>query len=181
MTDRFTRPQTELLRSLDEEPGVWAECNESEWRTAVSLQKRGLVELDRDPSDHSPRRFDARTTSVSPNYNNGVRDIPYDKHVFVLARPIKGDWKEYDGSTSARGRQEFRPCMIQGHDGGQRLYVIGSQYAYDLTKFEIREFEAFSAKPVKDDLLHKLLVNGEADAEEQADAANWIGRLAGQA
>jgi len=179
-TDRLTKPQIEFLRSLDEEPGVWAECDESEYRTAVSLQKRGMVELDQEYT-YTPRRFEARTVSVTPNYNNAIRDLPFAGHCYVLARPIKGDWSEYDGSTSRQGRQEFRPCMIRGIESGQRVYVIGSQYAYDLAKFEIREFEAFSAKPVKDDLLHKLLTTGKADVEDQVAAADWIERLAGQA
>ncbi len=177
---KLTAAQTKLIRSLDEEPGVWAECDESEYRTAVSLQKRGLVELDQE-YHYTPRRFEARTTSVQPNYNNAVRDLPFAGHCFVMARPIKGDWSEYDGTTMRAGREEFRPCMIRGQDTGQRLNVIGSAYSYDLAKFEIRELEAFTAKPVTNDLLYGLLVRGEADGEEQRDAANWIERLAGQA
>lgn len=177
---KLTPAQNKFLRSLDEEPGVWAECDESEYRTAVSLQKRGLVEIDQE-YHYTPRRFEARTTSVQPNYNNAVRDLPFAGHCFVMARPIKGDWSEYDGSTMRQGRQEFRPCMIRGQDTGQRLNVIGSAYSYDLSKFEIRELEAFTAKPVKNDLLYRVLKAGDADAEAQGHAAEWIERLAGQA
>lgn len=136
----MTPAQTNFLRSLDEEPGVWAECDEAEFRTAMSLVKRGIVEMDRDYTGESaPRRFEARTKSVQPDYNNALREIPYGEHLFVMARPVKGDWKDFNFSTMRQGRHEFRPCMIQGHESGQRIYVIGSQYAYELSQFEIRD------------------------------------------
>lgn len=133
---KLTAAQSKLLESLDEEPGIWAECDESEWRTAVSLFKKGLIQLDRPSTDSRPRRFEARTLAGIPQPTQ-VRDIPYGSHQFVMARPVKGDWSDFDGSTMRQGREEFRPVMISGVEEGQRIFVIGSAHGYDITKFEV--------------------------------------------
>lgn len=133
---KLTPAQSKLLASLDEEPGIWAECDQSEWRSAVALFQKGLIQLDRPATDSAPRRFEARTVAgIKPVTQ--VRDIPYASHQFVMARPVKGDWNEYDGSTMRQGREEFRPVMISGVEQGQRIFVIGSAHGYDITKFEI--------------------------------------------
>src|ERR1700748_76820 len=108
---RLTSAQKKLMKDLDEEPGVWAECYPHERRTAESLAKKGLLEIQENSDLDEP--FDCRSTSVQPNYINRVHDIPRNNHVFIMARPIKNDWNKYDGSTSLQGHQEFRPCMIQ--------------------------------------------------------------------
>lgn len=133
---KLTPAQTRLMESLNEEPGVWAECEDREWPTAVCLSKLGLIELDRPDTAYRARRFEARTIANRPAPKQ-VRDIPYASHQFVMARPVKGDWSEYDGSTMRQGREEFRPVMISGVESGQRIFVIGSSYGYDITKFEI--------------------------------------------
>lgn len=133
---KLSPAQTKLLASLDEEPGIWAECQDSEWRSAVALYDKGLIQLDRPSTDSRPRRFEARTVAGIKEPTK-VRDIPYASHQFVMARPVKGDWNEYDGSTMRQGREEFRPVMISGVEQGQRIFVIGSAYGYDITKFEI--------------------------------------------
>ncbi len=133
---KLTPAQSKLLASLDEEPGIWAECQDNEWQSAVILKKLGLIELDRPIDDPKPRRFEARTVAGIKEPTK-VRDIPYASHVFVLARPVMGDWSDFDGSTMRQGREEFRPVMISGVEEGQRIFVIGSAHGYEITKFEI--------------------------------------------
>lgn len=134
---KLTPAQQKLIDSLNEEPGVWAECDASEWQTAVSLVKRGLIGIDRPITDPRPIRFEARTAGAEIKPVTKVRDIPYGSHQFVLARPVEGDWSDFDGSTMKQGRDEYRPVMISGVEEGQRIFVIGSAYGYDITKFEV--------------------------------------------
>ena len=63
--------------------------------------------------------------------------FPYGEHIFVLARPLAHDWKEFDGSTMNQGREEWRPMMVRGHGTGQRLFSPGSHYAQPMARFEI--------------------------------------------
>ena len=133
---KLTPAQSKLLASLDEEPGIWAECEQSEWRSAVALYQKGLIQLDRDATGSAPRRFEARTVAgIKPVTQ--VRDIPYASHQFVMARPVMGDWSDFDGSTMRQGREEFRPVMISGVEQGQRIFVIGSAHGYDIANFEV--------------------------------------------
>jgi hypothetical protein len=67
------------------------------------------------------------------------REMPCGSRLFVFARPKSRDWSEIDGSTVPQGREEFRACMILGHDEGQRLFMIGSKYGYQPEAFEIGE------------------------------------------
>lgn len=62
--------------------------------------------------------------------------IPWGGHGFILARPKVDDWSEYDGSTIRAGREEFRPVMIRGVESGQRVYVHGGSYGFDVDRFE---------------------------------------------
>ncbi len=133
---KLTPAQSKLLASLDEEPGIWAECQDSEWQSAVCLYRLGLIQLDRPADDPRPRRFEARTVAGIKQPTQ-VRDIPWGSHQFVLARPVMGDWSDFDGSTMRQGRDEFRPVMIRGVEQGQRIFVIGSASGYDITKFEV--------------------------------------------
>lgn len=68
-------------------------------------------------------------------------DIAWGGHAFVMARPRGRAWSKVDGTNGTSDqtcRDEFRPCMIRGVEAGQRIYVIGSQYAYDPLDFEIQ-------------------------------------------
>ena len=60
----------------------------------------------------------------------------FGKHMFIMVRPVKRDWSDYDGSTMRQGREEFRPCMIRGHNSSQSVRCHGSAYAYPLEEFE---------------------------------------------
>ena len=65
------------------------------------------------------------------------RELPFfGAHIFVFARPIAGDWSDYDHCFRVQGRDEFRPCMIRGHHEGQRVYTLGSQYGHLPEEFE---------------------------------------------
>ena len=66
-----------------------------------------------------------------------VREIPVGDHEFVMARPVAGTWSDFDNTTNRTPREELRPCMVKGHGTSQAIYVIGSQYAHALDKFEI--------------------------------------------
>lgn len=63
-------------------------------------------------------------------------DIPYGEHIFILARPISGDWTDIHSRGRSR-EADWRPCMVNGHDDGQRIWIIGSAYAHPLDQFEI--------------------------------------------
>jgi len=70
-------------------------------------------------------------TAVIPEYEWGG-------HAFVWARPKGENWKEYDHTNGlGDGPREFRPCMVSGKDAGQSIRVLGSQYSYPLSEFEI--------------------------------------------
>lgn len=57
---RLTKIQQHFLDSLAEEPECWAECDQSEWRTAVTLRRRGLIEILNFHDGMKPQRFEAR-------------------------------------------------------------------------------------------------------------------------
>jgi hypothetical protein len=79
-------------------------------------------------------------------------EIPFGEHIFVLARPRTKDWSTIDGTTMRVGNAEWRPCKISGHNDGQRLYIIGSQYAFDLDHFEIGRVLTQELAPAAPDL-----------------------------
>lgn len=66
------------------------------------------------------------------------QDIAWNTHKFMLVRPRKRDWSYYDGSTSQRGMEEWRPALIQGVNESQRVYVIGSASGHSLDDFDAK-------------------------------------------
>ena len=59
---KLTKKQKEFLDSLKQNDGRndWCECFWHEWRTAVSLANKGLVEVNRPLTDKAAPQFEAR-------------------------------------------------------------------------------------------------------------------------
>lgn len=70
------------------------------------------------------------------NFDSGDYDYPYDGHCFVLGRPYIG-WEHF--SATSFKKDEFVPCMISGYGNGQRIFIIGHQYAFQVDEFEVIE------------------------------------------
>lgn len=64
-------------------------------------------------------------------------DLYSSEHIFVWARPKRGDWSDFDNSLSQCGKSEWRPCKIEGRNKLQRLFVAGSDEPFHLGRFEI--------------------------------------------
>lgn len=115
---------------------------------AIPLERfSGIIEPDVLPLDEgAPADIGAGEPEPASDSNSQRRnapmsgqmfEIPFGEHIFVLARPKTEDWSKIDGSTMQSGNAEWRPCMVKGHNAGQRLFAIGSPYGFDLDRFEI--------------------------------------------